>query len=116
MPGRFFTDAEREPLDRFPEEIPPEDLAAHFTLTISDLSVVRRRRGDHSRLGFALQLCALRYLGFAPDELTTAPPAALAFVARQLDLAVRPGVRLGEVLAAYDRDHTRTDHLRELQA
>jgi TnpA family transposase len=118
MPGRFFTDAERERLDRFPEELPPEDLAAHFTLTASDHSVVRRRRGDHSRLGFALQLCALRYLGFAPDALTTAPPAALAFLARQLDVSVPPGatagVALREVLAAYDRDHTRTDHLGEI--
>ena len=45
----------------------------------SDLEFVRQQRGDHNRLGFALQLCALRYLGFCPDDIATAPSTPIAF-------------------------------------
>jgi TnpA family transposase len=55
-------------------------------------------------------LCALRYLGFAPDELGTAPATAIHFVAHQLGLTP-------EALQTYGhRLHTRTDHLRRAQA
>ena len=71
---------------------------------------MQKQRGVHNQLGFALQLCALCYLGFAPDDLTTAPPPAVAFVAQQLGLP--PAAR-----AAYgSRRHTRTTHLQQVQA
>ena len=108
MPGRFLTDAERERLRRFPTEVPPEDLVAYFTLSDRDQDQVRRQRGGANRLGFALQLCTLRYLGFVPDPLRSVPPAVIAHLAQQL--ATPP-----ESFAAYgDRPHTRTDHLQEV--
>ena len=50
----------------------------------TDLAAIGRRRRDHNRLGFALQLCALRYPGrlLRPGELI--PAEALRFVAEQL--------------------------------
>src|ERR1700676_4020881 len=81
MPGRVFTESERKHLDAFPSEIAELDLIRYFTLSGSDLEFVRQQRGDHNRLGFALQLCGLRYLGFCPDDFVTPPPAAITFVA-----------------------------------
>ena len=49
----------------FPEEIPGDDLIRAFTLTGADRDLVAIRRGAGNRLGLALQLCALRYLGFS---------------------------------------------------
>ena len=60
MPVRLFTDAERERLNRFPSDVPPGDLLAWFTLSDADLGLIGDRRGDHNRLGYALQLKALR--------------------------------------------------------
>jgi TnpA family transposase len=110
MPIAFLTAAERERLNHFPDPIPDEDLSAFFTLSDADQLEVGKQRGAHNQLGFALQLCALRYLGFAPDDLHSTPWPAVLFVARQL--ALPP-----EALAAYGhRIHTRTTHLQQVQA
>ena len=110
VPTGFLTEAERERLNRFPDEIPYEDLSAYFTLSDRDIQAIQRQRGDPNRLGFALQLCALRYLGFAPDDSSTAPPAAVRFIAGQLDLAPDAIQNYGRRL------HTRTEHLLQVQA
>src|SRR5262249_27552022 len=59
-----------------------------------------------NRLGFAIQLGALRFLGFCPDDLSTAPEPIVVFVARQLDVAPGELARYGR------RGQTRTEHLR----
>ena len=41
------------------------DLIRHYTFNESDLALIRQRRGDANRLGFAVQLCLLRYPGYA---------------------------------------------------
>jgi hypothetical protein len=108
MPGRFLTQAERERLQRFPEEISPQDMITYFALSARDMAKVRQQRSAHNRLGFALQLCALRYLGFSPDDVTTAPTNVVSYVAEQLKVSA-------ESLTAYgNRPHTRRDHLQEI--
>jgi hypothetical protein len=110
MPIDFLTPAERDRLNHFPEPIPDEDLRIFFTLSNRDTQEVRKQRGAHNQLGFALQLCALRYLGFAPDDLGVTPWIAVTFVAQQLGLS--PGV-----LTAYGgRLPTRTTHFLQVQA
>ena len=65
---------------RFPTRIS----RAFFLLSEADQTAINHQREAHTRLGFALQLCALRYLGFAPDDLSTAPWEAVVYVAQQL--------------------------------
>lgn len=111
MPGRFLTDSERDRLNRLPNEIPYNDLITFFTLSDSDKKLMKYRRGAHNRLGFAIQLCSLRYLGFCPDDLSTTPFEILDYVAKQVGLAASM-----DILNSYgDREHTRTDHQQEIQ-
>ena len=80
-----------------------------FALSASDKAEIRKQRGDHNRLGYSIQLCALRYLGFAPDDLKSIPWEALSYIALQID--VDP-----EALHSYgNRIHTRTDHFNQVQ-
>ncbi len=81
MPAPVLTDAERERFLRFPAQIPRADLNAFFTLSASDRKQVPRTATASNRVGFALQWCALRYLGFCPEDLSTVPAAALQYVA-----------------------------------
>jgi len=63
----------------------PHELVRHYMLTGTDLAMIRRCRGDHSRLGYALMLCYLRHPG-RPLRTNERPPAPLAvFVAEQID-------------------------------
>ena len=83
MPRRHaLTAAQLEGLLALPTE--EESLVRYWTLSATDLAETGRRRRDRNRLGFALQLCALRYPGrlLRPGELI--PAAALRFVAEQL--------------------------------
>ena len=76
--------SERRALDAFPEQIGPEDLDEHFQLSPGDLRFALGHRGD-SRLGVAVQLGALRWLGFVPDDLTSIPQPALLSMCEQLE-------------------------------
>ncbi|ETT24074.1 transposase [Rhodococcus ruber Chol-4] len=107
MATRMFADEELERLRGFPE-ISREELFRYFTLTPADLAFVDpgRGRGPAERLGLAIALCTLPWLGFVPDRLVTAPPVAVARVAEQLRLDP-------VVIGAYGRRaKTRTEHVR----
>ena len=81
----------------------------HYTLSDEDLQNIGARRRPRNKLGFALQLCVLRYRGrlLAPGEFV--PPAVVDFIGRQLDLD-------GDELADYAvRSETRHEHLAELR-
>ena len=63
----------------------PRELIRHYTLSVGDLAIVHRCRGEHNRLGCALMLCYLRRPG-RPLRTGERPPAELtAFVAEQID-------------------------------
>jgi TnpA family transposase len=110
MPIGFLTATERDRLNHFPTPIPDEDLRAFFLLSEADQHVINHQREAHTRLGFALQLCALRSLGFAPDDLSTTPEEVLLYVARQLD------VPAAAIHAYGQRVKTRTTHFQQVQA
>ena len=106
MPIQFFTDAERQRLNNFPLEIQYQDLATFFTLSESDKAQIPVYSTAYNRLGFTLQLCTLRFMGFVPDDLQSALPAIVDYLARQLDVSP-------DALAEYgSRSQTRTEHLR----
>lgn len=65
MPVGFLTEAERDRLARFPAQVPTEDLYAFFTITVPDRAAILARSAPTNLLGFALSLCAVRYLGFS---------------------------------------------------
>ena len=63
MPRRSILSAtERDTLLALPES--QDDLIRYYTFNDSDLSLIRQRRGDANRLGFAVQLSLLRYPGY----------------------------------------------------
>lgn len=107
MPLDFLTQAERQRYQQLPAAIPERDLRQHFHLSEADRAFVATFRGVTSRLGMALHLGLLRYLGYLPDAWAVNVPAEVrAFVAGQLP----DGAQID--LAGYgSREATRTAHL-----
>jgi TnpA family transposase len=61
MPRRSILSAsERDSLLALPEG--RDELIRHYTFGESDLALIRQRRGDANRLGFAVQLAYMRCL------------------------------------------------------
>lgn len=99
----------REALARhFDPSIDEHEVARHFTLGREDLDLIATRRGDASRLGYAMVMFYMRWPGRVLEEGETPPAPILAFVADQLDLS--PGIwqHYGR------RDETRRSHLADL--
>ncbi len=103
------------------------DLIRYWTLDQTDLAAIERRRGDHNRLGFALQLCVLRYPGrllrsgeaipkpvlcFIADQIGT-PPAAFAAYSTRTQTRYQ---QLDALRAAYGFGHLTPAHRREIGA
>lgn len=90
MATRVFSEAELDRLRRFPDAIGADELIRFFTLMPGDVAFVNGHRGEANRIGVAVQLCTLPWLGFVPDEVTTAPSPAVERLCRQLSIAPRP--------------------------
>lgn len=109
MPVNFLSESERSRLNQFPATLPESDLKQYFLLSPDDLIQIQRLRRPENRLGFALQLCALRYLGFHPNNWQQAPEEVVKHLSEQLQ--VQP-----EKLSRYaQRAQTRTEHLQRIQ-
>ena len=110
MPVEFLTDEQAAVYGRFTGPLTRAQLERYFFLDDSDKTLIRRRRGDHSRLGFGLQLVTVRYLGtFLTDPLDV-PAGVAGYLAEQL------GIEDASCVKRYtERDKTRLEHAWEIQ-
>ncbi|MEX5268610.1 Tn3 family transposase [Kocuria rosea] len=104
----LLTAAERSQILAIPTRA--EDIAARYTLSEADMSLIRQRRGDANRLGFAIQLGLLRHPGIALAEDTEVAPELVSWMASRLAVSPDAWTDYGE------REETRQEHGREIRA
>lgn len=109
MPVSFLSETERRRFNSFPADLSTDELIAFFTLSESDLIEIPTTASATNRLGFAVQLLLLRFLGFHLPELTLLPATVVNYVASQIGMA-------SEIIEDYgEREQTRSDHQRAIE-
>ncbi|EKF7792872.1 DUF4158 domain-containing protein, partial [Escherichia coli] len=98
--------SERESLLALPDDELTLTRMAYFSE--HDLALISAHRKPASRFGFAVLLCYLKNVGFAPDKKISPSDALLKHIASRLKLT-------GDLWPAYlsGRDTTRREHLTE---
>ncbi|TIS98541.1 MAG: DUF4158 domain-containing protein, partial [Mesorhizobium sp.] len=98
----------QERLKLFDVPADEDSLIRHYSLSPADRLEVGLRRREHNQLGYAVQLCLMRYPArvLGPDEIP--PRAMLKYVAEQI------GVAPGTFALYARRGETRRDHTARL--
>src|ERR1700693_3528654 len=86
------------------------DLRLRYTLSENDLAIIRSKRGPHNRLGFAIQLCYLRFPGQAMTLDAVPSVELLVYVAQQIQVTPDAWTEYAA------RDEPRREHALELQS
>jgi hypothetical protein len=76
--------------ERLPHDISTDTLRKFFTLTISDLEPVEHCRGPINKIGFAVQLCVLRWRGHFLQDTRDVLGPVLETIASQLGVLPMP--------------------------
>ncbi|MEV6868626.1 DUF4158 domain-containing protein [Streptosporangium subroseum] len=86
------------------------ELERFFHLDDEDRRLIGKRRGDHSRLGFALQVVTVRHLGMFLADPLDVPVELVDYLAEQL------GIEDPSCVKQYtEREKTKLEHAWEIQ-
>jgi len=105
----LLTEEQRLELTKIPDDIRDWKIAKYYTFNDFDIRIIHQQRKDYNRIGFALQLCCLRYPGWTLTDISDIPDAVICHVAKQINADVNDIQQYGL------REKTRLKHLRNLR-
>jgi len=102
---------QRELFMLIPEDLSDRDIAHYYTLSTQDLALIKKFRGSRNRIGFAVQLCVLRFPGRTLTEISHIPDRILSYIAEQVGVDVESFADYGQRgMTLYEHLHKIRDH------
>ena len=108
MPVGFLTQEQRDGFGRYVDSPSREELERYFHLSDEDREAIQVLRGNHNRLGYAVLLTTVRFVGVLPDKPAAVPVEVLQVLCRQL------AIPDPDCLQRYS-DHRRWIHATDIQ-
>ncbi|KNY27684.1 Tn3 family transposase [Pseudobacteroides cellulosolvens] len=108
MPVEFLTHEQEVKYGKFSEDPSPEQLAKYFWFDDKDKNAIFNHRHDYNRLGFALQLGTVRFLGTFLSSPIKVPANVISYVSQQLK--IKP-----EVVSLYNSEKNTHNHRNEIR-
>ena len=107
MPVEFLSDAQVAAYGRFAGPPSRAQLERFFFLDDANRARVRQRRRDSNRLGFAVQLGTVRFLGTFLADPTNVPTPVVEYLAAQLGIANPSGLQQYAARLPTQHEHAR---------
>ncbi|MEV3308218.1 Tn3 family transposase [Paenibacillus larvae] len=105
----LLTSEQRLEFLSIPDQISEYELGSHYTLSPHDIKIIKLHRRDHNKLGFALQLCVLRFPGCTLSDVHHIPNRVVDYIANQLNIDAK------EINRYAEREQTKHEHLDEIR-
>ena len=109
MPVSFLSTAQRERYGRYDGNPSADELARYFHLDDADRVAIGGKRGEHNRLGYAVQLTTVRFLSTFLEDLATVPTGVVQTLRRQL------GLTAPDFLIEYAQGEQRWAHAEQIR-
>lgn len=109
MPVEFLTEDQQRRYGRYTAAPSSPQLARYFHFDDRARQRINRRQSDHTRLGFAIQLGTVRFLGTFLPNPTAVPAHVVPYVANQLR------VEDPDCLSRYASRDTHWEHATQMQ-
>jgi len=84
MPVSFLSQAQCNNYAKYPTDLPSDVVDSLFFLDDQDNEWIAKKRGDFSRLGYALQLITVRFIGAFISNLNQIPRVVIERIATQI--------------------------------
>lgn len=111
MPVSFLSATQWERYGCYPETLTTDELARYFHLDDDDREWIATKRRDSNRLGYALQLTTVRFLGAFLEDPTAVPDTVLCTLSTQLRIS-----DLADCIGTYRITRQRWQHTAEIRA
>lgn len=103
----LFSKEQRKLFMKYPED--EWTIGSYYTFSKYDLETIMKHRKEENKLGFAIQLAALRYPGWSYSSNKTIPIEIIQYIANQVG-TVPKALKLYSL-----RNNTSRDHIKELK-
>jgi TnpA family transposase len=104
----LLTPAERILYTSIPSNMSEHQLATYFTMTPYDIEIIRSHRRDYNRIGFAVQLGVIRYLGWTLSQVKEIPDIVLEYISGQIKVDKKEFIQYNK------REATKNKHLENI--